>query len=145
MHNLNVNAIYIGEQIVDLQFLLPMNHLQRGKSTKAKISSCQAEAYITRHSPAAFLLKPPASELQLGGKREWRTEAFSQIFQAALTFFFFLSCIDYWLEKKRSLGFSELLRVVSLLKSLTDRFLSTNIDRSPAMRQALCLVSIREK
>lgn len=70
MHNLNVNAIYIGEQKVDLQFQLPMNHLQRGKSAKAKISSCQAEACITCSSPVTFLSKATASEPQLGRQKE---------------------------------------------------------------------------
>ena len=46
------------------------NHLQRGKSTKARISSCQAEVCITCHSLPTFLPKPPASEPQLGRYKE---------------------------------------------------------------------------
>lgn len=75
MHNLNVNAIYIGEQS-RYAVSIANNHLQGGNQLKARISSCQAEVYITCHSLLpTFLPKPPASEPQLGRYKEvenWR-------------------------------------------------------------------------
>lgn len=140
MRNLNVNAIYIGEQIVALQicsFQLPMNHLQRGKSTKAKISSCQTEVCLTWHSPVTFLLKPPASEPQLGRQKEVGSWAiFPDISR----------CTDYWLrEKRESLGFKERIWLALLLKSLTDQFLPKNIDWSSPVEQTLYLAEIRKR
>ena len=107
------------------------NHLQRGKSTKAKISSCQAEVCITCQPPATFLPNPPASEPQLGRYKEMENWGISPGIS---------SCTYYWLGKKEgSLSFSELIQLASLLKSLTDQFISTNIYWSSPMGQTLCL------
>lgn len=54
-----------------------------------------------------FLLKPPASELQVG--RQKGVENWGIFPDISSCIDFFLSCIDYWLENKRSFGFSELL------------------------------------
>lgn len=108
------------------------NHLQRGKLTNAKTSSCQAEVCMACRVSRNF---PPestgTSEPQLGRYKEMENWGISPDIS---------SWTYYWLgEKEGSLSFSELIQLASLLKPSTDQFISTNIYWSSPMGQTLCL------
>lgn len=86
MNNLNVNAIYIGEQIVDLQFQLPITICKGGNQLKQRPAAVRLKSASLAEPPATFLPNPPGPlNLSWAGTRKWRTEAFPQIFQAGPT------------------------------------------------------------